>query len=112
MTPKEVIDMKMTDKEIVRYIIKRLRKDSEKEGYVLSNHIFRYIRDYIDNLRDMNFLNTVEEKNTQAGITIDKQTLLRYYDVTRPEEISLKQLNSIYKHCKILLIRNNFIEKK
>ncbi len=104
--------MKMTDKGVVRYIIKRLRKDSEREGFILSNHIFRYIRDLVDNIRDMKFLSTVDANSKDSDIQIDKKTLLQYYDVTRPEEIDLKTLNAIYKLCKKLMIRDNYITSK
>lgn len=104
--------MKMTDKDIVRYIIKRLRKDSERENYLLSNHIFRYIRDYIDNIRDTAFLNSVKSEMKESNIKIDPGIILQYYDVTRPEEISLAELNILYKNCKRLLIEEEYITSR
>jgi hypothetical protein len=101
--------MKMTDKEVVRYIIRRLRCDAKKRNFRISGQIFRYIRDFIDYKRDMEFLANAEHEARKNGLQFNGDILLRYYDLTRPEEISFKKLNLLYNTCKLLLIKEKLI---
>ena len=101
--------MKMTDKEVVRYIIRRQRGDAKKRSFRISGQIFRYIRDFVDYKRDAEFLADAEHEARKTGLQFNGDILLRYYDLTRPEKISFKKLNLLYNTCKLLLIKEKLI---
>lgn len=101
--------MRMTDKEVVRYIIRRLRRDAKKQHFRISGQIFRYIRDFVDYRRDLDFLAKAEREARKNGLQFNGDVLLRYYDLTKPEEISFKKLNLLYNTCKLLLIKEKLI---